>query len=151
MKTTKKTTIRINAVTSEITMTKTTAQRAGSIGTKEYEQLAQAKRDFPDFTIKITAPKMKKDGSRGLTIDFMEKLIKAMTNNDEQASNSFKAVRELYQNTNFRFSKPKEYFLSQYPDWREWLPDVEQDETETEISPQEISNERNGIFNRRSV
>jgi len=146
-----KSAIKVNVLEKEITMTNTTAKKASSINTDEYNQLLQATRDFPNFTIKIIAPKMKKDSSRGLTVALMENLIEVMAKDSEKAIKEFEAVKKCYEGTNFRFSKPKAYFLSKYPDWREWLPDVEQDETETEISPQEISVERNGIFNRRSV
>ena len=140
--------IKINAVTSEITMTKTTAQKASSINSEEYKELLQATRDFPNFTIKIIAPRTKKDTSRGLTMEYMERLVKAMTNDSERAIKEFEAVKRLNENTNFRFSKPKAYFLSKYSDWRKWLPTVEETQEEQEKITSEAAavDERKNIF-----
>ena len=145
MKTTKKTTVKVNVLAEEITMSKATAKRAAMVGTKEYKDFAQAKRDFPDFTIKITSPKASENSNKGLTLTLMENLIKEMSNDSRAAIEGFEKVKESYKGTNFSYSKPKAYFLKKYPDWREWLPEVEQGETE--IAPQEVRTERKGFFN----
>ena len=146
-----KTLVKINAVTSEITMSKSVATRASSINTDEYNQLLQATRDFPNFKVRVLSPKTRENKHKGLTMELMERLIWAMTNDSMKAIEGFEEVKKCYEGTNFHFSKLKAYFVSQYPNWREWLPQVEQTETETEIPPQEISVERNGIFHRKSV
>jgi|GEM_PF-984999 len=133
-----KTNIKINAVTEEITMTKTTAKKASTIGTEEYKQLVRAKRDFPTFAVKITTPKAnpKAKSDKGLTMALMENLVAGMTNKDKTAIARFEAVKEQYTKTNFHFSKPKAYFLAEYPNWREWLPQVEeQQEEQAEAAP----------------
>lgn len=117
--------VKVNVLTEEITMTKATAQKAGVIGSDEYEQLVKVKRDFPHFRVKITSPKARANSGKGLTMALMEKLIRGMTDDDQAAIERFEAVRDRYKGTNFHFSKPKTYFLSEYSDWREWLPQVE--------------------------
>jgi len=153
-----KTNIKIDAVKKEITMTKATAKKASSFGTTEYEHLVKAMKDFPSFTVKITSPKPR--DNRGLTKPLMKKLVREMTNNNAEAIAAFEGVIKCYEESSFHFSKPKAYFLAEYPNWREWLPQAEeqqeeqvQDEpvTESKISPHETRVERNGIFHRKSV
>ena len=134
-----KTTIKVNVLEKEITMTNTTAKKASSINTDEYNQLLQATRDFPNFTIKIIAPKMKKDSSRGLTVALMENLIEVMAKDSEKAIKEFEAVKKCYEGTNFHFSKLKAHFISQYPEWREWLPNVEEQQEEQEQKESEAA------------
>ena len=135
-----KTLIKINHAKEEINMTKATAKKASIIGTDEYRQLVEVKRDLPNYTVVIVSPKGKENGNKGLTLPLMETLIKAMSNNNQAAIDGFDKVRNYYQNSNFHFSKPKEYFVSHYPDWREWLPKIDerqagqaQSESETTI------------------
>lgn len=133
-----KTKIRISAETEEITMSKATAKRASIIGTEEYKQLVKAKRDLPTFAVKIATQKTnpKAKSSKGLTMPLMNKLVAGMTNNDEAAIARFEAVKDSYKNTNFHFSKPKAYFLAEYPEWRDWLPQVEeQQEGQAKVPP----------------
>jgi hypothetical protein len=148
-----KATVKINVSAEEITMTKATAAKASFVGTKEYEHLAQAKKDFPNFRVKILSPKTTANNNKGLTLAVMDSLVKAITNGNQEASNAFEAVKECYKGSSFHFSKPKAYFLSQYPNWREWLPEVEERQAETDIEapPPEITIERQGIFHRKSV
>jgi len=121
-----KTNIKINVLTEEITMTKATFKKASFVGTQEYEQLVKAKRDFPSFAVKILSPKVNKNTNKGLTMELMNKLIWIMANDDIKAIERFEEVKKSYAETNFHFSKPKAYFLSQYPTWRKWLPQVEE-------------------------
>lgn len=133
-----KTTIKINAVTEEIIMTKATAQKAASIGSEEYKQLARAKKDFPNFAVKILSPKAKAKSDKGLTMALMERLVGVMTNDSQTAIADFAKVKKDYKGTNFHFSKPKTYFLAEYPNWREWLPQVEEQLAE-EVVPEPVT------------
>ena len=121
-----KTLIKINHAKEEINMTKATAKKASIIGTDEYRQLVEVKRDLPNYTVVIVSPKGKENSNKGLTLPLMETLIKAMSNDNQAAIEGFDKVRNYYQNSNFHFSKPKEYFVSHYPDWREWLPKIDE-------------------------
>ena len=125
-----KTNIKINAVTKEIIMTKTTEKKASIIDTPEYKDLIRLRKDFPDFTVKILSPKAKASKDKGLTMELMEKLISVMTDDGYEAVNRFALVKESYKGTNFHFSKPKAYFLAHYPDWRDWLPEAEEKKPE---------------------
>ena len=125
-----KTNIKINLLAKEISMTKATAKRASLFGTTEYQHLVQATKDFPDFQIKILSPKPREGNNKGLTMPLMTKLVAGMTNNDKSAMARFETVKEKYKETNFHFSKPKAYFLAEYPNWREWLPRVEEQQEE---------------------
>ena len=126
--------VKVNVATQEITMTNATAKRAGIIGSDEYNQLLQVTKDFPNFKVKVLSPKAKENRDKGLNIELMEKLIKGMTNGNQAAIMRFEKVKETYRGTNFHFSKLKEYFLSEYSNWREWLPEAEQVEREIKIS-----------------
>lgn len=131
-----KTNIKINVSAKEITMTKATAKKASLFSTTEYEHLVQAMKDFPNFTVKVVSTKTRESSNKGLTMPLMEQLVAGMTNNDKAAIARFEAVKDSYKGTNFHFSKPKAYFLSEYPNWREWLPQVEeQQEKQAGVAP----------------
>jgi hypothetical protein len=123
-----KTNIKIGVLEKEITMTKATAKRASIFGTTEYEHLVKAMKDFPSFTVKITSPKPR--DNRGLTKPLMKKLVREMTNNNAKAIAAFEGVIKCYEESSFHFSKPKAYFLAEYPNWREWLPQAEEQQEE---------------------
>lgn len=125
-----KTNIKINVLAKEITMTKATAKRASLFGTTEYEHLVQAMKDFPNFEVKILSPKTRDSNNKGLTMPLMTKLVKEMSNNSPEDIKAFHEVVKCYENSSFHFSKPKAYFLSEYPNWREWLPQVEERQQE---------------------
>jgi hypothetical protein len=123
-----KTNIKIGVLEKEITMTKATAKRASIFGTTEYEHLVKAMKDFPNFAVKITSPKPR--DNKGLTKPLMKKLVREMTNNNTEAIAAFDGVIKCYEESSFHFSKPKAYFLAEYPNWREWLPRVEEQQEE---------------------
>jgi len=127
-----KTNIKIDAVKKEITMTKATAKRASIFGTTEYEHLVKAMKDFPNFTVKITSPKARERDNKGLTKPLMKKLVREMTNNSADAIAAFDGVIKCYEESSFHFSKPKAYFLAKYPNWREWLPTVEEQQEQVQ-------------------
>ena len=125
-----KTNIKINALAKEITMTKATAKKASSFGTTEYEHLIKAMKDCPNFTVKIISPKSR--DNKGLTKPLMKKLVSEITNNSAAAIAAFDGVIKCYEESSFHFSKPKAYFLAEYPNWREWLPTVEEQQEQTQ-------------------
>ena len=68
-----------------ITLTKAYAKKANTPGTREFKELANLHKNFPDYdivmrTAKITAEKNTHDG---LTIERIEKIISAQTNAEE--------------------------------------------------------------------
>lgn len=133
-----KTTIRINAVTEEIIMSKATAAKAKYIGTEEYKQLARAKKDFPNFTVKISSPKYnpKAKSNKRLNMMLMDRLVEVMSSGSQKAITDFAKVKQDFKGTEYHFTKPKAYFLLQYPNWNEWLSQVEeQQEEQAEAEP----------------
>ena len=131
-----KTKIKLNLEEKKITMTKAMAKKASYYGTEECDQLAEVMKKFPNFTIEIVSPKAKSVNNKGLTVELMEKLIKVMTNGNTEAIDNFKEIRDLYQKTNFHYSMPKKYFISNYPNWRDWSPQ-EAEEVEAQEAEQE--------------
>jgi len=121
-----KTTVKIDAVSKEITMTKAAAKRASVVGTKEYKDLAQATRDFPNFAVKILSPRARAYNNKGLTIELMREIIKVNANGNSEIMEEFEIIRRRNTGTEFHFSAPKAYFLSKYPNWRESLETVEE-------------------------
>ena len=129
MKTTR-TLVKVNVLAEEITMTKATAKRASDIGSAEYEQLLKAKKDFPDFTVRISSPKAKENKDKGLTIELMKRIIEVMEDDSKTALEEFKKAQARCKGTNYHFSDVKGYFLSKYPDWRGCLREVEKRQEE---------------------
>ena len=137
-----KTNIKIGVLEKEITMTKATAKRASIFGTTEYEHLVKAMKDFPNFTVKIVSPKPREN--KGLTKPLMKKLVREMTNNSAEAIAAFDGVIKCYEESSFHFSKPKAYFLAEYPNWREWLPQMEEQQEEQTQAEQVAAVEEQG-------
>ena len=130
-----KTNIKINVLAKEITMTKATAKRISIVGSDEYEQFLRATRDLPDFKVRIATPKTKKareSANKGLTFDLMREIIEVSTENNKTAIEEFEKVRVGAKTTNARYSTPKEYFLANYPEWRDSLLKVERRREEQE-------------------
>ena len=138
--TTEKTTIRVNVITEEITMTQTAAKRVSSTDSAEYKKLVQFKRDFPDFKIKIIKQKGRENSSKGLSIELMGELIGVITNDNKEAIERFEQEKASYKGTNSHFSKPKAYFLSQYPNWRESLHKLEKSKNQHEEQVEQKEN-----------
>jgi len=133
-----KTNIKIDAVKKEITMTKATAKRASFAGSKECEQLAQTMKNFPTFTVKVLNQKSRESKHKGLSVDIMERLIKVMTDNSEEALEKLRKEKAKHKGTKGHYSKLKEYFLEEYPNWREYLYAVEKRQAE-EQEQEEVS------------
>ena len=67
--------ININFQKQTIEMTKTFANSASNYGSEAYNELMNAKRDFPTYTVTIVKTASKKDSFKGLTLKYMEKYI----------------------------------------------------------------------------
>ena len=68
--------MKINNKNHTIEMTKKFAKAASHYGSKEYNDLQGARRDYPNYTV-ITkkAPAKRTDANKGLTYEFMEQYI----------------------------------------------------------------------------
>ena len=121
-----KTLVKVNVATEEITMSKATARKAAAVGSKEYDQLARAKKDFPNFRVKILSPKPKESSNKGLTVDVMREIIMLNGRDSTKIIDEFDRIRKGTKGTSHRFSAPKAFFLSTYPNWREFLEEAEE-------------------------
>ena len=127
-----KTNIKIDAVKKEITMTKATAKKARFCGTTENKHLAQAMKDFPDFEVKILSPQTRGNEYKGLSVKLMEELIEVMADNSEDALEKLWKEQAKYHRTKGYYVKLKDYFLAEYPNWKEYLYEVEKRQTEVQ-------------------
>lgn len=66
-----------------IEMTKAEAKAAGTYGTAEFEELANLRKEFPNFRI-VTKASKSRDNMKGLDTKFMEKYIKEHDNTEKK-------------------------------------------------------------------
>lgn len=112
--------ININFQKQTIEMTKTFANEASNYGSEAYNELMNAKRDFPSYTVSIAkAASKKKDSFKGLNLKYMEKYI---TDHSGAASEQMNTFNLLCGNTDDElaakasFGEIKMWFLTQYPE-----------------------------------
>ena len=114
-----------------ITLTKAYAKKANTPGTREFKELANLHKNFPDYdivmrTANITAEKNTHDG---LTIERIEKFISAQTNAVELMKEykdfiSFWGLEVEYKKTGETvlrapYGKVKSWFLKKVPNYQE--------------------------------
>jgi len=107
-----------------ITITKAYAKRANTPGTKEFRELANFHKAFPDYDIVRRTAVVPEDKEKhtGLTIDRMEKIIKVSFENEEdrnKAVEEFNKAKEFYQGNRSYYGKMKSWFLKKYPNYAE--------------------------------
>ena len=106
-----------------IEMTKAEAKAAGTYGTAEFEELANLRKEFPNFRI-VTKASMSKDNMKGLNTDYMEKYIKAHDKSEDKAVlkefYSLRGCDEEGKKIDFAPVAPygtlKQWFLTYYPE-----------------------------------
>jgi hypothetical protein len=105
-----------------IEMTKAEAKAAGTYGTAEFEELANLRKEFPNFRI-VTKASKSKDNMKGLTFSYMEKYISAHDDEDGAIMSEFKMLRGLDEDGNeseiadaVSYGELKMWFLSKYPE-----------------------------------
>ena len=71
--------MKINPNARTIALSKREATTAFRVGTPEYKQLQNARRDYPGFAVKVTSRKVttQRETFKGLTYKYMEKYITA--------------------------------------------------------------------------
>ena len=109
----------INHGEQTITITKAFAARAADISTREYRELTKLHRDFPDYTIQHRTAVIRADKAtcKGLTLDEMEKYIKAHDSSGEGVK-AFEAIKVYHTPTGKdkpSYPKVKAWFLRSYP------------------------------------
>ena len=112
--------ININFQKQTIEMTKTFANSASNYGSEAYNELMNAKRDVPSYSVTIvkTASK-KKDSFKGLNLQYMKKYITEKSGTDSEQMKDFNLLcgntdDELAAKASF--GEIKMWFLTQYPE-----------------------------------
>ena len=102
-----------------IEMTKAEAKAAGTYGTAEFEELANLRKEFPNFRI-VTKTSKSRDNMKGLDTDYMEKYINAHDDAEEKMK-EYKNLRGLSDEAKEALAEPCSYneirawFLKVYP------------------------------------
>lgn len=114
----------INHPEKTITLTKAYAKRANTPGTKEFRELTQLHKNFPDYDIvmRTAAPKEDKEKHIGLTVARMEVIIKQMVKEEEAQKKALTEYNEaitFYKGTKGYYGKMKSWFLDKYPTYQE--------------------------------
>ena len=105
-----------------ITITKAFQMKANKPGTKEFRELAQLHKAYPDYDIIRRTATVSEDKKthNGLTIDRMEKYIKVLEkDNQEAALKEFANAKEFYEGQRAYYGKMKAWFLKKYPNYAE--------------------------------
>ncbi len=91
----------INHDEKTITITKDYAKRSSVPGSKEFRELSKLHNTFADYDIQRRTAVIRADKNthNGLTIAFMEKYIKTLSNSEE-ALREFEAVKAYYKDSN---------------------------------------------------
>ena len=109
----------INYVENTIIVTKSFLKKAGTIGSKEYNELAKVRKDFPDFRIQqreITKKQGKKTYGK-LTYKVMAEFIEAQEEENASAIlTEFQRVQQLSKIQAGSYAFVKTWFLNRYKD-----------------------------------
>lgn len=108
----------INEKNKVLEINKAFARAAACFGSDEYNELKEARRDFPIFKVVIKSTSRKsKNSFSGLTYDFMEKYISAHDNSDINL-NEYKSKREIGKSvvSAKAYKEIKVWFLEKYPE-----------------------------------
>lgn len=87
--------ITINAKARTIEMNKTFAKAAANFGTREYDELQAARRDYPNFKVVTVSKRSTKPEYKGLTYEYMEKYITAHDNDAKTNMATYKMLRGI--------------------------------------------------------
>lgn len=106
-----------------IEMNKAEAKAAGTYGTAEFEELANLRKEFPNFRI-VTKASKSKDNMKGLDTKFMEKYIKEHDKTEKQEMlkefYSLRGLDETGKKKQFAQAVPygilKQWFLTYFPE-----------------------------------
>ena len=102
------TNITINYKKNTLEITKSFEKKASAYGSREYNELAEARRAFPDFKITVKAAKTKST-FKGMDYDFMKEYIEK---HDEDNKN-MDAFNKLLAN-DLSYGEIKQWFIETY-------------------------------------
>ncbi len=112
---TKSTGYTINFETGEIIITKKFGKAASKIGTPEFKDLQQLRKEFSEFKIvyKTIEKKENKKSYKGLSIDEMTRFL---SNKPEEEQRLFEKVLIVAENRQGKYAIVKKWFLDNYKD-----------------------------------
>ena len=103
------TNITINYKKNTIEITKSFEKKASAYGSVEYTELANARKEFPNFRIIVKAAKTKST-FKGMDLDFMRDYIASHDNKEENMA----ALNRLCEK-NLTYGEIKQWFIDTYP------------------------------------
>ena len=111
--TTKMKGIDFNAVTMELVMTVTAANKAGKYGTPEYMMVKKLRADYPSLTISV---KPKAKTANGLDFVSMQSIIKLCRDSKDRLK-TFERVKEISKAQGCPYQYVKNWFLANYANY----------------------------------
>ena len=115
-------TIIINSTARTIEINKTFTKAASKFGSPEYQQLQEARRDYPNYRVITVAQKAAKPEFKGLTYDYMKDYIKAHDDETKSKMATFLSLRGLDEEglaagaASADYSDIKDWFLGEFPE-----------------------------------
>ncbi len=117
-------TITISYTTNTIDITKKFAEAAGKIGSKEYRELQEVRRDNPGLSINVVADKKKapKNNYNGLTFNYMKSYIEKHDDEEMSIMANYLELRGLSEEAkaigaaSLSIFEIRAWFLNQYPE-----------------------------------
>ena len=113
--------IKINFAAKTITLSKKFADAASKVGTEEYRQLQNVREDYPSFEIAVKQIKKNsnKESYQGLNYAFIEMYIQTKPDAEAQMA-KYKEMRLISECHSVRFPAIKQWFLTSYPEIKEY-------------------------------
>lgn len=114
----------VNVKNYSIEMTKTFAAAASKVGSEEYRQLQEARRDYPNYKVVTNTRKISKSDKpsfKGLTFAYMEKYILAHDDKERSIMNEYLELRGMSVEgeealaESFSYQGMKNWFLDKFP------------------------------------
>ncbi len=114
-------TIIINSKKNALEITKTFEKAASRFGSDAYNQLRQARKDYPNFSVVVIKHKTASVSFKGLTYEYMEKYISTHDNEEGAIMAEYKNLRGTSEEAvaacadTLSYGEIKAWFLNQYP------------------------------------
>lgn len=116
--------IKFDYITNTITVTKAFYKAAQNYGTEEQVTMTKLKREFPDMEIAVRSPKAKRNDSKGLTYEYMRKFIRKFDRKNAVVFEDVIIHYEEHNNGAAAYRYVKEWFLENYPEYKEVIIDT---------------------------
>ncbi len=114
--------ITINSKKHTLEITKTFEKAASRYGSDAYNQLCQARKDFPNYSVVVVRHKIASTSLKGLTYEYMEKYICAHDDEAGTIMAEYKDFRAISAEAiaacadTLSYGKIKAWFLKKYPE-----------------------------------